>query len=116
MKARLFVLFFFVAVSSSTQQAPTSIEGCREAFRSIRSEVPLDIGNRTIYLRRVSITDLTEKSFVMASCGVTDAENAHMYMVFDDIFGAEIHQRYQHFVERHRLVNQLLKEDSAGER
>jgi hypothetical protein len=116
MKARFFVLFLFVTVAGSSQQAPNSVEGCRAAFSSTRNEVPLDIGNRTIFLRRLLITDVAEKSLVMVNCAGIDAENESKYMVFHHIFNAEEQQRYRHFVERHHLVNQLLKEDSAGER
>jgi hypothetical protein len=115
-----FALLLFVLLGSAAagpqQRAPETIGGCRAVWQTTHAEVPLEIGNRTLYLRSLSVTDLTEKSFVMVSCATTDSENGSKYELYSHIFHAEVYQRYVHFVERHRLVNQFLKEDSSGER
>jgi hypothetical protein len=101
--------------ASATQNRPATIEGCRDALHTTRAEMPRESGDRTLYLRRLDLASVAEKSSFMASCANVD-DDPTQYTLFSDLYAAEEFQRYQHFLERHRLVNKLLQEDTAGER
>lgn len=110
-----FVLFA-LAIAASTESTPSAIDSCRSALQNTKAEVPLEAGARAAYLRGLDLTALAQKSLAMASCANTDDEKSSQYALLSGIYNAEEHQRYVHFVERHRLTDKLLKEDAAGDR
>jgi hypothetical protein len=120
----LLSVMLFASSASAQQHAPT-VEVCRADYAVWNAEI--EHTSRETTMKRLSLNELIARYSEMAGClqvelAILDASNFHellrvsKYEILSGAYLSEIAGRQEHFIDRHKMWQQLLDEDAAGAR
>lgn len=108
------------------QQHTKAVEQCRIYFNLWGAQVVdydaaeanrmnNNIRNNTPVMK-LSFRQLLDRATELNECGTIDIDQRATYVQIVSKYGEVRSDRYKLFIERHKLLKQLLAEDAAGER
>ncbi len=125
MKPFLLLVILLSASSVHPQQHAPTVEVCRADYAVWNAEIKQT--SRETTMKRLSLNELIARQSEMAAClqvelAMLDASNVDellrvsKYEVLSGAYLSEITERQEHFIDRHKMWQQFLHEDTAGSR
>jgi hypothetical protein len=78
-----------------------------------RAKITLGTPNNTVVMK-LSMRQIEQRMIELGDCASVDSSQSHEYYYEARHYMRAFQDRYESFVERHGLVQQLYKEDDAG--
>jgi len=104
-------ILLLIAVSAWSQDKPT-VEQCRADFNAWKSTTDSERDS-------LDVRELQRRFGEMTSCTEVEDkywERKERYFNVSEVYGDAISARYLKFLIRHKLLQQFLDEDAAGQR
>lgn len=105
--AMVLALFFLIASTSHSQKHAPTAEQCQ-------ADALLWSSNPKEQLVKPGVSELSERAQEMSDCAKADPTGPVNYSMQAGIYNTAITIRMQHFMARHHLYSQFLKEDKEG--
>jgi hypothetical protein len=112
--AILFMCAFFGSSSGEPQKHAPSAAQCRSDAAAWNKEEDTGPKDKDVGYR-LPFGELLKRQREMMSCVKSDAQH-DQYRTIYHVYTTAMYARYQHFLERHQLMEQFLDEDSKGSR
>jgi hypothetical protein len=111
----IFLIYGFPVSSSGEQQkhAPT-VAQCRSDAAAWNKEEDAGPKDKDVGYQ-LPFGELLKRQREMMSCTKSDTQHSQ-YRTIYHVYTTAMYARYQHFLERHQLMEQFLDEDSKGSR
>ena len=110
----IFFMCFLASSSGEPQKHPPTVAQCRSD--AITWDKEEDSGRKDKDVGyQLPFGELLRRQREMMSCVKLDAQHGQ-YRTIYHVYTTAMYARYQHFLERHQLMEQFLDEDSKGSR